>query len=220
MRKKWPPWLLTVSSPWADGEFTVSSRWPQPAVTEPWPEPWLSCDLAVTEPWSPWPWLSSDHRAPEPWPPWSPWAHGGQFFSSHGGGGGGGGGGGLGGPGRYLILLIYCWGIPCEIALRGMPLDLADNKSTLVRVMASHYRNSNQCWSRSLSPYGVTRPQWVKRGVGVWVQYESVTQHKAVWPHTPIPQHPTAATIPILTPFCNVVSQIITIYQGVNMLNE
>ena len=44
-------------SPWAHSELTVSSRWPkwsQPAVTEPWPGPWLSCDLAVTEPWSHW----------------------------------------------------------------------------------------------------------------------------------------------------------------------
>ena len=47
-----------------------------------------------------------------------------------------------------------------------MSLDLADDKSTLVQVMAwcrqatSHYLN--QCWLRSLSPYGVTRPQWVK----------------------------------------------------------
>ena len=41
-----------------------------------------------------------------------------------------------------------------------------DDKSTLVKVMAlccqvtSHYLN--QCWHRSMSPYGVTRPQWVK----------------------------------------------------------
>ena len=44
--KNWPPWLLTVSSRWP--------KWSQPAVTEPWPGPWLSCDLAVTEPWSYW----------------------------------------------------------------------------------------------------------------------------------------------------------------------
>ena len=41
-----------------------------------------------------------------------------------------------------------------------------DDQSTLVQVMAwcrqatSHYLN--QCWPRSLSSYGVTRPQWVK----------------------------------------------------------
>ena len=41
-----------------------------------------------------------------------------------------------------------------------------DDKSTLVRVMAwcrqatSHYLS--QWWPRSLPPYGVTRPQWVK----------------------------------------------------------
>ena len=47
-----------------------------------------------------------------------------------------------------------------------MSLDLTDDKSTLVQVMAwcrqatSHYLS--QCWPRSLSPYGVTRPQWIK----------------------------------------------------------
>ena len=56
-------------SRWAHGEFTVSSRWPrwsQPVVTEPWPGPWLSCDLAVTEPWSPW--LNCDWAVTELWP--------------------------------------------------------------------------------------------------------------------------------------------------------
>ena len=44
--------------------------------------------------------------------------------------------------------------------------DLTDDKSTLVQVMAwchqatSHYLN--QCWPRSPTPYGITRPQWVK----------------------------------------------------------
>ena len=57
------------------------------------------------------------------------------------------------------------WGISYEIALRWMPLDLTDDKSTLVQVMAwccqatSHYLG--QCWPRSMSPNGITRPQWV-----------------------------------------------------------
>ena len=48
-----------------------------------------------------------------------------------------------------------------------MPLDLTDDKSTLVQVMAccrqatSHYLS--QCWPRFMSPYGVTRPQRVKK---------------------------------------------------------
>ena len=48
-----------------------------------------------------------------------------------------------------------------------MVLDLTKDKSTLVQVMAwcrqatSHYLS--QCWPRSLPPYGVTRPQWVKK---------------------------------------------------------
>ena len=79
-------------------------------------------------------------------------------------------------PGRFqfnfrkaifkLILVDGGWGISYEIVLRWMPLDLTDDKSTLVQVMAwchqasSHYLS--QCWSRPMSPYGVTRPQWVK----------------------------------------------------------
>ena len=76
--KKWPPWLLTVSSRWP--------KWSLPAVTETWLGPWLRCDLAVIEPWSYWrcsqpavtsPWLSCDLAVTELWPslavtePWS-----------------------------------------------------------------------------------------------------------------------------------------------------
>ena len=53
-----------------------------------------------------------------------------------------------------------------KIALRWMPLDHTDDKSTLVQIMAwcrqatSHYLS--QCWHRFMSPYSVTRPQCVK----------------------------------------------------------
>ena len=63
------------------------------------------------------------------------------------------------------ILVIDDWGISCEIALLWMSLDFADDLSTLVQVMAwcrqatSHYLS--QCWPRSMSPNGITRPQWV-----------------------------------------------------------
>ena len=63
------------------------------------------------------------------------------------------------------ILVIDGWGISCEIALIWMSVDFIDDQLTLVQVMAccrqatSHYLN--QCWPRSLSPYGVTRPEWV-----------------------------------------------------------
>ena len=66
-----------------------------------------------------------------------------------------------------IISVIDGWGISSELALRWMSLDLTEDKSTLVQVMAwcrqatSHY--PSQCWPRSLSPYGVTRPQWVKK---------------------------------------------------------
>ena len=48
-------------------------------------------------------------------------------------------------------------------APRWMPWDLTDDKSTLVQVMAwCHQTCLSQCWPRSKSTYGVTRPQWVK----------------------------------------------------------
>ena len=65
------------------------------------------------------------------------------------------------------ILVIDGWGICHEIALMWMPLDFTDDQSTLVQAMAwcrqatSHYLS--QCWPRSLSPSGVTRPQWVNQ---------------------------------------------------------
>ena len=78
-------------------------------------------------------------------------------------------------PGRFqfnirqvifkLTLVNGGWSISNEIILRWMPLDLTDDKSTLVQVMAwcrqatSYYLS--QCWPRSMSPNGVTRPQWV-----------------------------------------------------------
>ena len=54
-----------------------------------------------------------------------------------------------------------------EIAVRWISLDLYDsNKSILVQVMVwcrqatSHHLN--QCWPGSMTPYVITRPQWVK----------------------------------------------------------
>ena len=64
------------------------------------------------------------------------------------------------------ILVIDGWVISCEITLRWMSQGLTDDKSTLVQVMSwcrqatRHYLS--QCWRISLSPYGVTRPQWIK----------------------------------------------------------
>ena len=58
-----------------------------------------------------------------------------------------------------------------------MPLDLTDDKSTLVQVMAwchqatSHYLS--QCWPRPMSPFDVTRPEWVN----------SLQPSGAIWRH-------------------------------------
>ena len=70
-------------------------------------------------------------------------------------------------PGRFernFIQANWSWfsWLMAGVSLVKLPLD----KSTLVQVMAwcrqatSHYLS--QCWPRSVLPYGVTRPQWVK----------------------------------------------------------
>ena len=71
------------------------------------------------------------------------------------------------------ILVIDGWGISFEIAIILMSPDFTNNQSTLVQVMAwycqttSHYLS--QCWPRSLSLYGVTRPEWVNGDSGRWI---------------------------------------------------
>ena len=55
----------------------------------------------------------------------------------------------------------------CELALKWTPKNTFDDMSTLVQVMAwccqasSHYLS--QCWHRSKTSYGITRPKWVDR---------------------------------------------------------
>ena len=54
-----------------------------------------------------------------------------------------------------------------KIIVRWLPKNSIDDESTLVLVMAwcrqatSHYLS--QCWLRSMSPYGIIRPQWIKK---------------------------------------------------------
>ena len=63
-----------------------------------------------------------------------------------------------------LVLSIGIFTSSNDNPLRWMPWDFIDDKSTLVQVMAwcrqatSHYLS--QCWPSSMSPYGVTRPQF------------------------------------------------------------
>ena len=61
--------------------------------------------------------------------------------------------------------MIDGWGISCEIAYRWMSVDLTDDKSALVLVIAwCHQATSNylsQCWPRYMSPNGVTRLRWI-----------------------------------------------------------
>ena len=74
--------------------------------------------------------------------------------------------------------MIDGWDTCCKIALRRMSLDLTDDKSTLVQVMAwcrqatSYYLS--QCWPRSLMPYGITRPQRVNVPSNLWYKAHQI----------------------------------------------
>ena len=80
-----------------------------------------------------------------------------------------------------LILQIGILGTSSEIGLRGVPQNPIKDKSTLGQVMAwchqvtSHYLN--QCWLWSLSPYGVTWPQWVRIFIYHWNHWSKSETH-------------------------------------------
>ena len=90
-------------------------------------------------------------------------------------------------PGRFkvnfrwvifkLILVVNGWTCP--------HMSVTYDKSTLVQVMAwcrqatSHYLS--QCWPRSLSPYGVTRPQWVKPALNRELRLAELSCYPGYW---------------------------------------
>ena len=87
-----------------------------------------------------------------------------------------------------LVLLIGIFRSSYDSALRWMPQDLTDDKSTLVQVMAwcrqatSHYLS--QCWLSPLSPYGVARPQWVLNSLSlgrIGSNCQSVISKNMLW---------------------------------------
>ena len=57
-----------------------------------------------------------------------------------------------------LVLQIGIFRFSHDNVLRWMPPDLTDDKSTLVQCLTASSHYPNQCWPRSISPYGVTRP--------------------------------------------------------------
>ena len=60
-----------------------------------------------------------------------------------------------------LALLIGNFRSSYDDALRWMPMELTSDKSIFVQVMAWYHLS--KCWPRSTLPYGITRPQWVKK---------------------------------------------------------
>ena len=80
-----------------------------------------------------------------------------------------------------------------------MSLDFTNDRSMLVQVMAwccqatSHYLS--QCWPRSLTPYGVTRPEWVNGDSGGWIcQIPPISP--SLWLHAWLPM-PVLPLIPL-----------------------
>ena len=62
------------------------------------------------------------------------------------------------------FFVLFCWLIYSDDnALRWMALDPTDDNSALVQIMAWCLSQCWDCWPRSMSPYGVTRPQWVNK---------------------------------------------------------
>ena len=63
-----------------------------------------------------------------------------------------------------------------------MSVDLTDDKSTLFQVMAWCYQRTSLylslCWPRSMSPYGIIRPQCVK-----CFAVNSLTPEDDIWQH-------------------------------------
>ena len=96
-----------------------------------------------------------------------------------------------------------------------MLLDLSDDESTLVKVMAwchqatSHYLN--QCWPRSVSSYGVTKLQWVKHRL--WViqeNYVNVVSADDLAPKETRP--PTVMKVHALFWFIHVMSSLMAVH--------
>ena len=71
--------------------------------------------------------------------------------------------------------------ISSEIGLWWMSLDLTDDKSTLVQVINGLVLSClSQCWPRSMSPNGVTRPHWVKTS-RIYRKWNITTTYFLMW---------------------------------------
>ena len=85
------------------------------------------------------------------------------------------------------MLSFYGWGISLEIAHRCLSQDFTDDKSTLVQVMVWCHQATNhylsQCCPRSLSPYGITRLQWVNLQV-IWHAMFLMWDHRNEYQHS------------------------------------
>ena len=95
----------------------------------------------------------------------------------------------------------------CEIALGWVPRNPIDDKSTLIQLMTwsrqatSHYQK--RCWPGSISPYGVTRPQW-----------DFNKFQETLWNHQVILHHETYRSIAVMH---TMVTKITKAHQTISM---
>ena len=69
----------------------------------------------------------------------------------------------------------------CEVALRCMPQNTFEERSTLVHITWCFQAISDylsQCWVRAKLPYDITKPQWVNicrvKPIGIWLLFVSL----------------------------------------------
>ena len=68
---------------------------------------------------------------------------------------------------EHMLQIKFMTSTSVEIALRWMPQNTFDDKSTLVQVIAWCHQSTSlymsQCWPRYMSPYGATRPNKLRQ---------------------------------------------------------
>ena len=63
-----------------------------------------------------------------------------------------------------------------KIALIWMPKNAFEDKSALAQLITNKKHYLSQYWPRSMSPFGVTRPQWVD-----WLTEPLINQESRIW---------------------------------------
>ena len=74
----------------------------------------------------------------------------------------------------------------CAIALRWLQQSLTNEKWTLVNEMACYCQLPEQFWSKCMSPYGITKPQWVNGKYMMWCISQYSIESVSIWEDAPL----------------------------------